>query len=152
MSGAGGFGTFNKAALCPCCSGRSYESCCKPLHCGVRRAVTAEQLMRSRYSAFVLSEVDYLIATHPDPVTPSAKRRNGLLENCREARWLGLKILAVESGEVGDRKGTVRFEAWFRAGGQRHVMQELSLFQRRDGACDGDWLYIKALQSNLSMG
>ena len=123
----------------------SYESCCEPLHCEKQRAATAEQLMRSRYSAFALAEVDYLIATHPDSLTPLLQRRKELRKNCREVRWLGLKIKAVEAGGVDDLEGTVTFEAIFGAGGQRNVMAETSLFQRRDGDLKGHWLYIKPL-------
>jgi SEC-C motif-containing protein len=123
----------------------SYESCCEPLHREKQRAATAEELMRSRYSAFVFAEVNYLIATHPDSSTPLLQRRKELSKNCREARWLGLKIKAVEAGGVGDLEGTVRFEATFGAGGQRNVMSEISLFQRRDGNLKGNWLYIKPL-------
>ena len=93
----------------------SYESCCEPLHRGLQRAATAEQLMRSRYSAFVFAEVDYLIATHPDSLTPLLQRRKELRKNCREAHWLGLKIKAVEAGGVDDLEGTVTFEATFGA-------------------------------------
>ena len=123
----------------------SYESCCEPLHCEKQTAATAEQLMRSRYSAFALAEVDYLIATHPDSLTPLLQRRKELRKNCREVRWLGLKIKAVEAGGVDDLEGTVTFEAIFGAGGQRNVMAETSLFQRRDGDLKGHWLYIKPL-------
>ncbi|HEX8865525.1 MAG TPA: SEC-C metal-binding domain-containing protein, partial [Lentzea sp.] len=38
--------------LCPCGTGQSYVDCCGALHSGARTAATAEQLMRSRYSAF----------------------------------------------------------------------------------------------------
>ena len=123
----------------------SYESCCEPLHREKQRAATAEQLMRSRYSAFALAEVDYLIATHPDSLKPLLQRRKELRKNCREVRWLGLKIKAVEAGGVDDLEGTVTFEAIFGAGGQRNVMTETSLFQQRDGDLKGHWLYIKPL-------
>jgi SEC-C motif-containing protein len=58
---------------------------------------------------------------------------------------LGLKIKTVEAGGVEDLEGTVTFEATFEAGGQRNVMNETSLFQRRDVSLKGDWLYIKQL-------
>ena len=145
MVRATGFGALKSTEPCPCLSGMSYDSCCEPLHRGERWAITAEQLMRSRYSAFALAEVDYLMATHPDSLTPLGQRRKELRKNCREARWLGLKIKAVEAGGVEDLEGTVTFEATFGAGGQRNVMTETSLFQRRDGDRKGDWLYIKSL-------
>jgi len=40
-------------AACPCGSGTAYAACCEPMHQGAP-ALTAEALMRSRYSAFVL--------------------------------------------------------------------------------------------------
>ena len=130
---------------CPCGSGDSLIHCCGPLHRGRLKAETAEQLMRSRYSAYALSEVDYLIATHPDAACAAAERRRELRASCRQTRWHGLRVLATEAGRPDDLEGTVRFEAVFSAGGQRHVLKEHSLFRRRDGTATGDWLYIRAL-------
>lgn len=130
---------------CPCGSDQSYGACCAPLHQGQARATTAEQLMRSRYSAFAKGDVDYLMATHPDEHTPPGQRRRELRASCRQTRWLGLEILSVERGGVDDLEGTVSFEAHFQASGQRSSLREMSLFQRRAGDRDGDWLYIRAL-------
>ena len=145
MARAAGFGSSKSREPCPCLSGMSYERCCQPLHLGEQWAATAEQLMRSRYSAFAFADVDYLIATHPDVATPLLQRRKELRKNCREARWLGLQIKAVEAGGVDDLEGIVTFEATFAAGGQRNLMTETSLFQRKDGDPKGHWLYIKPL-------
>ena len=130
---------------CPCGSGDSLLQCCGPLHQGRLKAETAEQLMRSRYSAYALSEVDYLIATHPDAASAAAERRRELQASCRKTRWHGLKVLASEAGCSDDLEGTVRFEAVFSAGGQRHVLKEHSLFRRRNGVATGEWLYIRPL-------
>ena len=135
---------------CPCGSGASYGRCCGPLHQGIQRAATAEQLMRSRYSAFALKQVDYLIATHPEPGTPVAKRRRELRASCEQTRWLGLRITAVEAGDEGDLQGRVSFEASFSAAGQRQWLKETSLFQRRGEQADGDWLYISALNASAN--
>ena len=52
---------------CPCGSNLKYDECCLPLIKGDKTAITAEQLMRSRYSAYVKKEVGYLRASlHPD--------------------------------------------------------------------------------------
>ena len=77
--------------LCPCLSQLPYSECCEPLHKKQQRAENAGQLMRSRYSAFYLGEIDYLIATlHP------SKRRldeRKLLQNTvNTTKWLGLRI------------------------------------------------------------
>ena len=121
-----------------------YRTCCGPLHCGDQRAETAEQLMRSRYSAFVKCELEYLLATHPDADVPEAERRQQLRRSARAIRWMGLRILSCTAGGVGDLAGTVVFEARHREG----VLRETSFFQRSGGGSDGDWLYIKALETS----
>ena len=121
---------------CPC-GGGDYDRCCGPLHRGERRAETAEQLMRSRYSAFARGEVDYLLQTHDQ-----SQSRRALRQACRQTQWLGLSILAVDGGGADDREGTVRFEARHRRG----VFVETSLFQRRGGALAGEWLYVRAIE------
>ena len=98
--------------------------------------------MRSRYSAFARREVDYLLATHPEPDVPEQQRRRALERSCRQTRWLGLTVLAVSAGGSGDLEGTVQFEACYRGG----VLKETSLFRRRDGELDGPWLYVGALK------
>ena len=97
--------------------------------------------MRSRYSAIARSEVDYLLATHPEPDVPEQQRRRELERSCRQTRWLGLTVLSVSAGGSGDLEGTVQFEARYRGG----VLKETSLFQRRDGEADGPWFYVGAL-------
>ena len=145
MARASGFGSSRGHERCPCSSGMRYENCCEPLHREQQRAATAEQLMRSRYSAFALAEVDYLIATHPDASMSPVQRRKELRNYCRETCWLGLKIKALDAGDVDDMEGTVTFEATFCAGGRRQVMTETSFFRRRDGDREGNWLYIRPL-------
>lgn len=130
---------------CPCGSGASLASCCGRFHQGLANAQTAEQLMRSRYSAYALGDVDYLIATHPEPQRSTQQRRRELRASSRQVRWIQLDILAVERGGVEDCQGTVQFAAHCIAAGQRRCLEETSLFQRRDGQIGGDWLYIQAL-------
>lgn len=48
---------------CYCCSGKLFEECCKPILDGVRKASTAEELMRSRYSAYATASVEYILRT-----------------------------------------------------------------------------------------
>ena len=140
----GGFANATASDQQPCpCGGGSYGRCCAPLHRGERQALTAEQLMRSRYSAFVRAEVDYLMVTHPEPGLPVARRRRELQRSCRQLRWLGLTILEIRAGSIEDLEGSVRFEARYQGG----VLRETSLFQRRDGCPDGAWLYIRAIDT-----
>ncbi|MDQ6967588.1 MAG: YchJ family metal-binding protein, partial [Mariprofundaceae bacterium] len=57
---------MTKPKTCPCGSNKPFASCCRPIIAN-DSASTAEQLMRSRYSAFVLGDAEYLLKTwHPD--------------------------------------------------------------------------------------
>ena len=139
-----GFAVSTDQGSCPC-GGGAYLTCCGSLHRGDQRAETAEQLMRSRYSAFVKGELEYLLATHPETDVPEAERRQQLRRSFRATRWMGLRIVSCTDGGVGDVAGTVVFEARHREG----VLRETSFFQRSDGSSDGDWQYIKPLDSPL---
>ena len=127
-----GFGS-----ACPCGGGR-YHHCCGPFHRGEQRPATPEQLMRSRYSAFAVGLAAYLEATHPGggPVTIDP-----------QLHWLGLKVVHSSATTPTDVEGTVSFIARYRAGGRDGQLREHSLFQRRGGRRDGDWLYIRALDA-----
>ena len=75
-------------ASCPC-GGGAYASCCGPLIAGEKLAGTAEQLMRSRYSAFALAArnpqaIEHLLRTHAEPSQPEAERRKGLKASARK--------------------------------------------------------------------
>jgi len=116
---------------CPCGSSR-YIDCCKPLHDG-EAAATAEALMRSRYSAYVLGLEDYLLATWHSSTRPQAL---GLAARSPAPTWLGLSV--KEHRPEGDR-ATVEFVARSRVGGGSAQRQhELSRFVREDGR----WFYV----------
>ena len=135
-----GFGS--SAEPCPC-GGECYATCCEPFHLGTARPETAEQLMRSRYSAFSRNLIDYLIETHPSP-EPMAERRQALKASNRGVRWTRLRINASEAGGSADLSGTVTFEAHYRQSGQTHVLRECSRFGREGEDLVGRWLYLAA--------
>ncbi|AOH36993.1 YchJ family protein [Luteimonas sp. JM171] len=112
---------------CPCNPGTSYSSCCQPRHDGSAPAETAEALMRSRYSAYVLGLRDYLLATwHPD-TRPDALD----LDDTPGMKWLGLKVKRHADG--GDGTAVVEFVARFKVGGaSAQRMHEISRFVRLD--------------------
>jgi SEC-C motif-containing protein len=113
---------------CPC-GGASYATCCEPHHNGAP-APTADALMRSRYSAYVLKLERYLLATwHPDT-------RPASLDLTDDAtKWLGLDIKRHEAD--GDR-AIVEFIARFKVGGRAGRLHETSRFVRDNG----HWFYI----------
>ena len=111
-------------------------------------AVTAEQLMRSRYSAFAVGArdpeaIEHLLRTHPETGPTAAARRRALKESCRTIQWLSLKVLDCQNGGPLDQQGTVTFEARWRDRDRRDgVFRECSRFGRGES---GEWLYLEAL-------
>jgi len=125
-------------AACPCQSGKAYGQCCRPFHRGDADAPTAEALMRSRYTAFVAGDVDYLLRTwHPETRPANLELDPGLA-------WTGLEILRTVRGGAADRAGTVEFRASYREDGQEKAQQEKSTFVREDGR----WVYRDALSQS----
>ncbi|MEQ4519218.1 YchJ family protein [Pseudarthrobacter sp. B907] len=120
---------------CPCLSGEQYEDCCGRYHRGEAAAPTAEQLMRSRYSAFVVLDADYLLRTwHPDT-------RPAALELDPAMQWRRLDIVSGSRGGPLDTEGTVEFKAYFRHDGEAGVHHEISRFRREERR----WYYVDAL-------
>lgn len=132
---------------CPC-GGGPYASCCAPLIEAGKPANTAEQLMRSRYTAFARASrspraIDHLLRTHPETGLNPRERRRDLQASTRAVQWLGLSVLATEAGGPDDATGTVTFEArWRSRSGETGVMRECSRFGR--GAA-GEWLYLEPI-------
>ncbi len=106
---------------CPCGSGQALHDCCGRYH-GGEAAPTAEALMRSRYSAFVLRLSDYLLDTWHASTRPL-----NLDISSDDTPWLRLLIIATEGEHV-------EFAAFY-SGGQLH---ERSRFLREEGR----WYYL----------
>lgn len=117
---------------CPCGTGRRYADCCGPLHAQQAQAQTAEELMRSRYSAYARGDSDHVFRTwHP-------RTRPGDVSTHDDLRWEGLEVLDTHAGGPTDDEGTVEFRATYRVGTQRAVLHERSTFTRRGGR----WVYL----------
>jgi SEC-C motif-containing protein len=124
-------------SLCPCKSREPYATCCEPFHLGRKKPETAEQLMRSRYSAYFFRLVDYLVSTtHPD--TRERNLKAHLEETIHEANWRFLTILGSSKGGVADKTGKVEFVAEYFLGTEAHELHERSRFKRHQGA----WKYL----------
>jgi SEC-C motif-containing protein len=118
-------------ARCHCGNLRAYDDCCGRFHRG-EQPDAAAQLMRARYSAFVLMLEGYLLQTwHPSTRPPDL-----CLADSIGTRWLGLDMKAQAQG--GDR-AQVEFTARYRLGGGPAQQQnEISRFVREDGI----WYYL----------
>ena len=93
--------------------------------------------MRSRFSAYALAKVDYLIATRPEAKRPEEDREE-LLQYCKSVSCVGLKIISKEKGGKADDTGVVTFHASLQANGRRSLHIETSTFAREDGR----WVYV----------
>lgn len=118
-----------KCTACPC-GGKQYETCCGRFHAGAVPD-TAEELMRSRYTAYVLGLSDYLHAswyasTRPDRST---------LAHDTNCKWLDLEIRQHDA--QGD-DARVEFIARYKTGGRAQRLHEVSRFVREDGR----WFYL----------
>ncbi|NHO64177.1 hypothetical protein G8770_01290 [Aestuariicella hydrocarbonica] len=99
-------------APCPCGLNAPFEQCCGPRLSGQQPAATAEQLMRSRYTAHVLADVDYLIKSWQAP-SPQSIDRAAIDQWSRQSDWRGLTIHRTEKGCTGDDEGWVDFSAFY---------------------------------------
>jgi len=133
---------------CPCCSGQPYEECCKIFHNGIL-APDGLTLMRSRYTAFALHLVDYIIrTTHPQNEKknlPEELWRNEIALFCEHTQFTQLKILSF--CEM-DHHGVVSFVAHFSQNGQKLCQKENSYFEK----VGEEWLYVKALYLKVQAG
>ncbi|WP_263078755.1 YchJ family protein [Endozoicomonas sp. Mp262] len=123
---------------CPCGSNKAYSACCGLYHSG-SPAPTAETLMRSRYSAYALKNIDYIIKTTWRCQQPQLEQdRNHLQQD--STNWLRLEVLGTEAGQPEDHTGIVEFKAWYKdlPASHEQVMHETSEFIRENG----QWYYI----------
>ena len=122
---------------CYCGSGAVFDICCKPLLTECVYAETAEQLMRSRYSAFCTKNDHHLIST----LHPSQRQQDDqqtLDESIARKHWILLTIISTNQGKKADDKGTVEFIAQYEHNGSFHQHHELSSFVKEDG----QWFYV----------
>ncbi len=124
---------MNTTNSCPCGSKKPFSSCCSPILEGHSKATTAEQLMRSRYSAYTLAKNKYLMNSWATETRP----KDLDVEN-ETIQWLGLEIEECEKGRTEDEKGTVTFTARFLSSGHLCQLHEKSRFVQRDHL----WYYL----------
>ncbi|PRB15574.1 YchJ family protein [Microbacterium sp. MYb62] len=118
-------------ARCPCSSGDVFGGCCRPILEGAP-APTAERLMRSRYTAFVLEDAEHLLRTW------HATTRPAMIDFEPDLEWRRLLVLDRVAGGPFDREGVVEFEALWRHGTERGSLHERSRFVREDR----HWYYV----------
>ncbi|MDO8417973.1 MAG: YchJ family metal-binding protein [Agitococcus sp.] len=128
---------MKKTDPCPCCSGKSYGECCNFFLGGATPALTAEQLMRSRYTAFTLEKAHYLVETH-HAQSRKQDELKALKKSFKGMMWTGLEIVATQAGAETDSEGEVEFVAHFKHFGKAGRLHERSRFNKEKG----QWFYV----------
>ncbi|TGO05529.1 YchJ family protein [Serinibacter arcticus] len=116
---------------CPCRSRLPHAECCGPYLAGAP-APTAVALMRSRFTAYALRDIEHLRRTW------HASSRPEDLDLDDTVAWVGLQIVGTTRGGESDSTGTVHFRASYRSATDRGVLEEVSTFVRNAGT----WFYV----------
>lgn len=117
--------------ICYCGNHLSFEECCQPYIEGEKKALTAEVLMRSRFSAYSISKADYLIAT-THVSTRKLFNKKEILHWCENNHWMRLEI--VETTE-----DTVSFRAFYN---DNHHQEQVHIENSKFVFENGSWFYV----------
>ena len=117
---------------CPCGSAARYDSCCGRYLDGSQAALTAEALMRSRYTAYALGRGAYLRQTWYPATRPGSSQ----LDDDTGTQWIGLEVKRHERQD--DTHATVEFVARYKVNGRAFRLHELSRFVFENG----QWFYV----------
>ncbi|HOE60362.1 MAG TPA: YchJ family protein [Kiritimatiellia bacterium] len=123
--------------LCPCGSGIEFESCCEPFLLERQKPLTAQALMRSRYCAYAMGDIDYLYQTSGAKVRKefdAESSRNW----AKNAKWTGMEIVSLEGGGENDDTGVVEFIAHYSVKETDFNHHERAEF----GRVGGEWRFL----------
>lgn len=118
---------------CPCNTSRTYEDCCQKAHKNIESVTSAEILMRSRYSAFVLANISYLQKSHHSSTRPSKREKREIEKWTTSVNWLKLEVLNTT-------EDTVEFKAFYMENGTVNIIHENSKFCKENNY----WVYLEA--------
>lgn len=117
---------------CPCGRKKTYELCCGIAHKNLSNVKTAEDLMRSRYTAFTLANGDYLMLSQ-HTTTRELDRKQEITDWAWSVEWLRLEIISSFDGQPTDDEGTVEFRAHYKENGKEKYIYEISRFIKERG-------------------
>ena len=120
---------------CPCGSNTQYHDCCGRFLDGNSLPATAEELMRSRYTAYTLKREDYVLASWHPATRPAALDLS--MDNA--IKWVRLEVKHHQQQDSDH--AIVEFVAYYKVNGRMHKMHEVSQFIREDSR----WFYLKGI-------
>ncbi len=122
---------------CPCGSGKNYSACCEPYLSGAQLPKTAEALMRARYSAYAVSDIDYLYKTSGEAVKREFDAKSSKTWS-ESADWTGLDVISTSAGTEHDTEGSVEFVAHYTVKDTPFDHHEKAQFAK----IDGEWFFV----------
>jgi len=122
---------------CPCGLEKTYTNCCLVFHKDIEKVNTAEQLMRSRYSAFTKAMGNYLLNSHHSSTRQLSEKKE-IVKWAKSVKWDRLEIISKSNGLSTDNMGTVEFKAYFYEGEKLNFIHENSQFKKENGI----WMYL----------
>ncbi|NJB83772.1 YchJ family protein [Wenyingzhuangia aestuarii] len=126
--------------LCACGSQKSYKVCCGVFHKDILKVQSPLELMKSRYTAYVLADIDYLLKSHHSSTRPT-KEADEISAWTKAVTWLGLEIIKAEAPTTNE--GFVTFMAHFLENGTKNTIHETSRFIKENN----HWTYIDGVHS-----
>jgi len=131
---------------CPCNSGHQFNRCCAPYLQGKVLPETAESLMRSRYTAYVQQNAQYLVDTWQLATSTDQRLLLDSLENTfKTTTWLGLQIIKSENDPKNNKQAFVEFMAYFNENNHQQTLYERSRFQR----INQHWFYVDGVHPKV---
>lgn len=135
--------------LCPCHSNKMFKDCCQPFINGTKKVTTAEQLMRSRFSAYAIKAINYIVKTYA--ISQQHDRlESEVSEWANDTKWVNLEILNADESNNSQR--FVEFKASYINNNSLSLMHERSRFILENDQwryIDGD-IILHALQKKLT--
>ena len=126
--------------LCPCCSAKSYRACCADFLEENRQPTCAEELMRARYSAFALSNLEYITKTMSGLAAKDFNPAQAEA-NLGATQWLGLDVIKRYTNPKNPKQAHVEFRALYKSEGNHGIHHELSEFTK----INNHWYYTDGI-------
>lgn len=130
---------------CPCCSGENFGLCCKMIIDDISLATSPIQIMRSRFTAYVIRNENHLLRSWYIQTRPET------ISFPHDSIWLDLRILNHSVDTATNEKGTVSYIARFIEDGKLISLTENSNFI----LSNGKWYYVdgevEIQKDNLSL-
>lgn len=119
---------------CPCGLAKSFGECCGQFISGEKLPENAEQLMRSRYSAYATGKYQYILDTY-GKTQRAALTTEQLAQSAQGQTWCKLTI---ESSTLLESPQTVEFRAFYKDNDEFYCLHEISSFELENE----QWRYV----------